>query len=713
MFAGVLAAIITALILGGIIAVFVIMRSQKTDIRAGESKFSKTNQLDVLKKNGAGSPSVKVKDSESAQGKAQSDGLGPRFIGIAGAGGAIFAVLAAKLFSMQVVNSEEYTLEAEENLYTTVSTPAPRGAIYDTNGVPLAVNRASQTVLADSDVSDNSDVVRRLSAVLGLPIGVVRGRLSDTSAGAQSQRVIASDATLRDVAFISEHADAFPGIDVETRTVRHYPYGALCAHVLGYTGSPTEDDLNRTVDGRYIESTDSIGQMGIEAYYDRLLSGEKGTRELKVNASGEIVNMVSETAATKGSDLYLCINAQVQYVADKALATLIAPGGNIGTGTGVAASIVALDVRDGSVVAMANYPTFNPEDFTGTISSDLWDLYASDEAHAPLINRAVNGQYAAASTFKAFSSMAGLYYGYATDGTYWTCTGSWDGFGSGDVQMCWEHAGHGTLNLHDGIVHSCDVVFYEIAKAFYTHGPNGTGEISETALQEYLALYNFGKSTGIDIANESIGRIPTPEWKAERWRNVPSEATWRGGDYTNMIIGQGDVLVTPLQIAAAYGGIATGKIMKPHLLKEVRNSSGEVVKSVEAEVLAEPDVNQTHLEYVRQALRDVILGNDTPRESFAEAGIDAAGKSGTAEHSDTNDDAWFVAYAPYDDPKYCVACVIEQGGGGGSVASPVVAEVLGACVKFEESTEGEIGSIAASTGISVAGSTSKTSSRTD
>jgi penicillin-binding protein 2 len=610
--------------------------------------------------------------------------------------------------------------------------------------VALAVNRACQTVLADSDVSDNADVVRRLSAVLGLPIGVVRGRLSDTSAGAQSQRVITSDATLRDVAFISEHADAFPGIDVEARTQRHYPYGALCAHVLGYTGSPTEDDLNRAVDGRYIESTDTIGQMGIESYYDRLLSGEKGTRELKVNASGEIVNVVSETAATKGSDLHLTIDACVQYVADKALAKLIAPSGNIGSGTGVAASIVALDVRDGSVVAMSNYPTFNPEDFTGSISSDLWDLYDSESAHAPLINRAVNGQYAAASTFKAFSSMAGLYYGFATDGTYWTCTGSWDGFGSGDVQMCWDHDGHGTLNLHEGIVHSCDVVFYEIAKAFYTHGPNGTGEISETALQEYLALYNFGKSTEIDIANESTGRIPTPEWKAERWRNVPSEATWRGGDYTNMIIGQGDVLVTPLQMAAAYGGIATGKIMKPHLLKEVRNSSDEVVSTFEPAILAEPDVNQTHLEYVRSALRDVVLENEVPRESFAAQGIAAAGKSGTAEHSDTNDDAWFVAYAPYDDPHYCVACVVEQGGGGGTVASPLVAEVLGACIKAEngelsattssvegvtgeddstsdtfDNTEGTsgktatIGVIAASTGITVGSGTTQSTSRTD
>ena len=262
-------------------------------------------------------------------------------------------------------------------------------------------------------------------------------------------------------------------------------------------------------------------------------------------------------------------------------------------------------------------------------------------------------------------------------------------------------------------MHSCDTVFYEIAKAFYDHGPNGTGEISETALQDYLTLYNFGKATGIDVSNESVGRIPTPAWKAEQWRNVPSEAQWRGGDYTNMIIGQGDVLVTPMQIAVAYGAIATGKLMKPHLLKEVRNSQGDVVYTVQPEEIGTPDVNNDHLTYVREGLRGVITDNAAVAEAFSAQGIEAAGKSGTAEHTNTEDDAWFAAYVPYDDPRYVCCCIIEQGGGGSAVAAPIVAEVLGSIMRAEAGQAEDVGRVAASSGRSVALQFSGGSGRTD
>lgn len=346
---------------------------------------------------------------------------------------------------------------------------------------------------------------------------------------------------------------------------------------------------------------------------------------------------------------------------------------------------------------MASYPTFDPSHFTNGIPQYIWDLYNTEESEAPLVNRAVNGQYAAASTFKAFTSMAGLEYGFADEEKTWVCGGSWDGFQTGSPQKCWLKTGHGTLDLHGGIVNSCDVVFYEIAKAFFDHGPEGTGEISDTALQDYIRRFNFGEQTGIDLNNESAGRIPTPEWKANQWRNVPSEATWVGGDYTNMVIGQGDVLITPLQLVVGYGGIATGKLMKPHLLDKVMNTGDEVVLEAEDEVISEPEMNPKHLSYVRESLHDMILQSKSAGPEFAAIGVDAAGKSGTAEHTDRPDDAWFVAYAPYDDPKYIVACIIEQGGGGSEVAAPIVAKVMGALVngpgedKGPEKVEGSSG----------------------
>ncbi|MCI2242202.1 penicillin-binding protein 2 [Adlercreutzia faecimuris] len=683
MLAAIIAAIAAGLVVVAVIVAVAIVRSRRASAAAPRKDVQQLDTVGVGTSPLDGAPSgagdVHVTRGQTAV-KKPADGLRSRFVALGLLATAVFGSLGAKLWSLQVLSSSDYSRDAEKNLYSTVSTPAPRGLICDAQGTPLVKNRSSQTVLADAEVADDRDVVRRLAAVLGVPAGVVRQRIQDASGGAQSQRVVADDVRLRDVAFISEHSDAFPGVAVETRTVREYPFGALAAHVLGYTGPPSEDELKAKLEGREIKATDTVGKSGVEAFYDGLISGDHGQRRVLADAAGRAVEVVSETQATKGSDVHLTIDARVQYVADKTLADLVAPDGVIGRGRGVAAAAVVMDVRDGAVLALSSFPTFDPANFTGGIPQEIWDLYTSEDSHEPLSNRVISGQYPAASTYKAFTSLAGLEYGFASPTSGWVCEGKWDGFGSGDVQMCWNHSGHGGLDLRGGIVHSCDVVFYEIAKAFFDHGPAGTGQVSETALQDYLARFNLDKATGIDLANEAAGTIPTPAWKAERWRNVPSEAPWRGGDYTNMIIGQGYVLVTPLEIAAAYGGVATGRIMRPHLLKDVRNAAGDVVVTFEPEVVTEVDANASHLAYVRDALRGVIVENEKVARMFAEAGVQAAGKSGTGENSGAADHAWFVAYAPYDDPKYVVTVIIDQGGGGSEVAAPVAAKLLGAAM---------------------------------
>ena len=695
MLVAIIAAVVAALIaLGAVAAVFVI-HARRSSPSVGQTKG--VSQLDTV---GVGSSpferrsaakqardgEVTVSSSENGSASAKpSDGLTTRFAALGVVAAGIFGVLTSKLWTMQILGNSEYADAAEQNLYTTVKTPAPRGCIYDTNGVALVTNRPAQAVLADPEVVDNRDVVRRLSTVLGLPANVVVQRINDAKAGAQSLRVVGEDVRLRDVAFIAEHADAFPGISVEERAQREYPYGALAAHVLGYTSNVTPEIMENQKEGREILSIDTVGAAGVESSYDAYLSGEHGESKVMVDANGRRISVMSDIQPAKGSDIYLTIDANVQYVADRALAELIAPaGGVIGTGRGCKGAVVALDVTDGSLIALSSFPTFDPTDLTGVIPQDLWEKYREDAAYAPLNNNAVSGQFMAASTFKAFTSLAGLEYGFANEGTSWNCTGEWDGFGSGDVQRCWNHDGHGTLDLHGGIVNSCDTVFYEIGKAFYDHGPAGTGELPETALQDYLEKFGFGQQTGVDLAGEAVGLIPTPAWKAERWKNIPSEASWRGGDYTNMIIGQGDVLVTPLQIACAYAGVATGTIYKPHVLKEVRNSEGETVVSFTPEVSRTMDMTQAHLTYVRDSLHDMVRESHSVGPLFRELHIDAAGKSGTGEKQDQNDTAWFVAYAPFDAPKYVVACVIEQGGGGSDVAAPVVAEVMGALMDAHE-----------------------------
>lgn len=710
MIEAIIAAIVAVVILVGALVFVFVMRSrtqtpyagQKKDVRSVENVVGSANPFSKYA-HAPAPDTVQVGESPTA-GKPAA-GLNKRFTALGVFAAAVFGVLGIRAGSMQLFGSESYSSEAEGNLYRTVSTPAPRGTIYDAGGVALVKNRASETVLADSSVADDRDVMQRLSAVLGVPVNVVRQRIQDSSAGAQSQRVVASDVRIRDVAFIAEHADAFPNVSVETRTVREYPYGALAAHVLGYTGTPSEADLEVALEGRVLESTDEIGKSGVELSYDNLLAGEHGARKVTVDAQGNVLDVVSETQPDSGSDLYLTIRGPVQYIADQALAETVGPdNGLIGSGKGVGAAVVAMDVRDGSVLAMASYPTYDPGTFTGGITQDIWDLYSADEAHAPLTNRSISGQYPAASTYKAFTSLAGLEYGFADYNKTWVCTGEWDGFGTGDVQRCWLRTGHYEIDLHRGIVVSCDTVFYEIAKAFFDHGPKGLNTISETALQDEIKKYNFGTATGIDLGSEAVGRVPTPEWKAEYWRDVPSEAVFRGGDYTNMIIGQGDVLVTPMQIAVAYGGIATGKIMKPHVLGEVRNRRGETAVKVEPEVVSEPQVKQEYLDFVRDALHDMVLSDHSISALFREGGVDAAGKTGTGEHANSGTDAWFVCYAPYDDPKYVVSCVVELGGGGGEVAAPIAAKVMNALFAYDEGTlETNMARVAPSPGKEVAG----------
>ena len=666
MFAAIVAGFVALLVVAAIlVAVYAVLRSRKTenvsvkrDVRSIQSVGVSSSLPDSHRVPAGGV----ARGGTPAQPVANpGDNLKSRFTAMGVVAGLIFGTLATKLWSMQVLSGASFKKESEDNQYTTVYTPAPRGYILDADGNVIVKNRTSLTVLAEPDVANDHDVVARLSTVLGVPSGIVRKRIADATSGAQSQRVVASDASMRNVAFIAEHADAFPGITVQTRTVRDYPHGALAAHAVGYTGSVTSDDIASVAEGRDLELGDSVGRSGIEQMYDNLLAGDHGERKVMADAQGNVVEVVSETQPVKGSDVHTTLKSHVQYVADKALADMICPdGGAIGSGKGTGGAVVVMDVTDGSIVALSSYPTFTPTTFVGGITQDELDLLQSSAAFSPLLNRAIQGTYPAASTYKTFTGLAALENGMATATETWDCTGSWDGFGSGDVQKCWKKQGHGTLDFRGGIVNSCDTVYYDIGYKFWDAAAN-KGK-SATLLQDFLKRYRLDQTTGIDLNGETSGRIPTPEWKQEYFRDTPEDAQWKGGDYTNMCIGQGYVLVTPMEIAVAYGAIASGNIVKPHLLKEVRNAGGDVALTYQPQVLDTPDVSMADLAVVRNALRGVTTDNEEIAKLFNDQGIDpdtVACKTGTAEYTDMEDTAWFACYAPYDDPKYVLACVVE------------------------------------------------------
>lgn len=599
------------------------------------------------------------------------DSLRNRFLAVGVLAAGVFGALGVRLFGLQILDSATYSEEAQENLYTTVSTPAPRGVIYDSQGVALVTNRQVQTVLADADVAENSDVLLRLSSLLGIPYEIVRSRILDSSSGAQSQRVVASDVKLRDIAYISEHRDAFPGITTQVRTTRTYPYGALAAHVLGYTGTASEVDLNNAAEGRDIQSGDAVGKSGVEQTYDALIAGDHGQRILVTDASGAVQQVVAETDPSKGNDVYLTIDARVQHVADVALQEAVTGG------TGTAAACVVIDVQTGGIVAMSNYPTYEPERFIGGISQDTWDAYQTEESHYPLMNRAIAGTYPAASCFKAFTGLAGLTYGFADTTRTWDCTGTWTGFGDEFPQKCWLETGHGYITFREGVIESCDTVFYEIAKDFY----NARGTIGNEAMQDFIKEFGYAASTNIDLSGEAEGRIPTPQWKQEYFRDVPEEAQWLPGDMSNMVIGQGYVLVTPIQVARAYAAVATGKLLRPHLLKEVRNSLGETVMSFETVEDYHPDVDESLLAVMQDALHGVATENSSVAADFGQYSWSAAAKTGTAEVAGKQDMAWFSCYAPYEEPRFALSLCLEEGGSGSTTGSPIAARIMDAAIR--------------------------------
>lgn len=671
------AGIITLVLLAVAVVVFLRRRSD-----ADASKMVAKHQVNAIdtvgvvaeeQSTGFGTKApVQVATERGASGSA-SEPLRGRFVAVGVFAAAVFGSLTAKLWSMQIMQQAEFARKAQQNLYTTVYKPAPRGQIYEFGGEALVKNRSAYTVLAEADVANDRDVVTRLAALLGIPAPVVRQRIMNASSGAQNTRVVASDASLRNLAFIGEHADAFPGVSCENRTMRVYPYGTLAAHVLGYTGTVSEDELKNVAEGRDIQSGDIVGKNGIESSFDEILSGDHGARTLLTDAGGNVLEVLSETDPTRGNDVYLTIKGAVQRVADETVANYV-----IG-GVCTATSIVCLDVSDGGVVAMANYPTYAPESFIGGISQDVWEEFNTEKSHYPLMNRAIAGAYPAGSTFKAFTAMAGLTHHIIDSKSKTDCTGVWTGFGESFPQACWDLNGHGEQDVVHGIANSCDSFFYDVGKGFFDHAD----EIGLTAMQDYIQQFGFGRQTGIDLYGEASGRIPTPEWKAEYFKDVPEEAAWQGGDFTNMVIGQGYVLTTPLQIACGYAGIATGTVYKPHLLKEVRNSLGQVVVEHKPEILYEPQMDEEHIKLVRKGLREVMTINDYDRFVPYDAKYEVAGKTGTAEVFGKQDYSLFACYAPYDNPKYVVACICEEGPTTYTSAIPMALSVLDAAMCYD------------------------------
>ena len=610
--------------------------------------------------------------------------LSSRLVGFAVAVGGIFSVLVARLWTMQLVSTDEYSEQAESNRTSTVYTQAPRGRILDRHGNEIVTNRSSFVVTAISDVLDDEVEVTLLANLIGMPVQAVRRKLQDTTQGYQSRRTVSVDVSRRVVAYIGEHPEVFPGVSVETRAQRYYPHGSLAAHVVGYAGTVTQEQLEESEsagEGQVqYRSGDVVGQTGVEARYESVLQGVRGEQVVYVDAHGNVTGQASGFDPQSGSDLVLTLDFKIQRAAEESLAKVIQQvrdSGKVGAG----GSAVCLDCTNGEVLAMASFPTFSPSVFVGGISTTDWEALQAEDANFPMLNRCIAGQYPSGSIIKPITTMSALDYGLATAQSSWYCTGWWTW--SGDLSetagmKCW--GTHGGVDLVSGITYSCDVVFYEIGKGFYLQNSEG--------MQETYRRYGLGSSTGIDLPGEEIGRVPDAAWKWEYFKSLgysDEDATWQGGENCNLAIGQGDLLVTSLQMACAYCSLANGgPVYRPHVMKGVRSRMGDgYVSEYRVEKIMDIEEDPAYRDIVARGMWGVVYEEDPAQtEHWTNLDVTVRGKTGTGEQiSADRAIGWFGAYGPAgegDTPRYVVVANIDGVVSGGSSALLVVRDVFGA-----------------------------------
>lgn len=597
----------------------------------------------------------------------------------------LFSALVVRLWFLQVLAVDTYAQAAVENRVRLVPIEPARGKILDRNGEVLVRNRPSLVVSVRPDgLADRQATLERLAGVLGTSVEEIEARLADRRALPYTAIPVAADVPESRVVYILEHRDQFPGVVAETRPVRVYPKGNLAAHVLGYTGEITSDKLTAPAYRGYRPGS-VIGRSGVEAGYERDLHGEEGLVKLQVDASGKVKGgPLGRKDPKPGRDLVTSIDAGVQALAEESLllglqrARTIYHKETAKRYLAPAGGAVVLDPGTGEVIALASYPTYDPGIFVGGISRSDFDALNADPAR-PLINRATQAQFPPGSTFKAVTAAAALQDGIASPSGRYPCPGSARHYDQ--TFRNWRSSDGGSITVSQALVESCDTVFYGFGAEFWRRFRRGEGE----RLQEYARQFGFGARTGIEI-EESAGRVPDEGWLKTTHARYPQAfpySVWLPGYTINMTIGQGDLVSTPLQLAGAYAAIANGgTVLRPHIGLRVLED-GKEVRAVAPEEIRKLPVSQVNLDAIRRGLEGVAgAQGGTARGAFAGFPLDqvpVAAKTGTADlqtKPPKQPFAWFVAYAPSQNPKYLVAVMLEEAGHGGETAAPVARRIL-------------------------------------
>jgi penicillin-binding protein 2 len=559
---------------------------------------------------------------------------------------AIFLFLLSGFWLLQVRDAEANSQLAERNRIKTVPVLAPRGKILDRDGRVIVDNKAAFTLLLSRE-NLNPDHIDGIAAGLHLDADDIRARLKRfQSRPRYVPMVIKQDLSEADIAFVESHRDAntFPEMELVENQQRLYPRDGLAAHVIGYVGEVSEQELNSADFIKYSQG-DIVGKAGLERQYNDLLVGVDGQRRVVVDSVGREREVLEATEATPGNNLQLTLDLDLQAVAELAL-------------EGKKGAVVVLDPRTGEVLAMVSRPAFDPNAFASHISPEYWKQLTSGGDN-PMLNRAIQAQFAPGSTFKPIMALAGLETGVVTEHDTFSCPGGATFYGR--YFKCWQKKGHGTVDIHRGIVQSCDVFFYSLGNKL------GIDQIAQ-----YAEMAGLGKRTGVDLPGEAEGLMPSSKWKLRTQREK-----WYAGETISVAIGQGAVTVTPIQLASAIGGIVSGGAWyRPHLVK-----TAAAIEPRRAEL------NPDNVAAIVSGMYGVINEGGTGAASRIE-GVEFSGKTGSAqrvsnelrksgklEKDEDLDNGWFVGFAPRQNPEIVVAALLE-GGEHGALAGPVARDIV-------------------------------------
>lgn len=524
-----------------------------------------------------------------------------------------------------------------------------RGVIYDRTGKPLASLGTRVVVgVVPGEIEDEAVLLQTLADVLHEDQEKIRSRYINALRADWFMPV--GELSAKQAQDQYTRLSSLPGVLLRERPVRFYPEGAVTAHLTGYVGVITPEQLAELRASGYHED-DVVGQTGLEQYFEGQLAGKRGARLIVLGANGETRSVAAERPAQPSQSLYTTIDLGLQR---QAMALL----------EGKRGAIIALDPNTGQVLTLASSPSFDPNAILAGMPAKDWNKLLEDEGR-PLVNRATQSELPLGSVFKIVTESAVLGTGLFKPDSPFYCSGTWDGLGPGWVKHCWLRSGHGSLTLEQGLTASCDVVFYELGKALH--------EAGRDILPYYAELFRFGARTEIAGVAESSGLVPNPIWK----ENAVGES-WFPGDSVNLAIGQGHLLVTPLQVVDMIAALANGgTIYKPQLLLSLGQPPSLDSRTVEPEALASLPLSSEHLKSIQTSLLNGCMSPaGTAYYALGDMTIPVAGKTGTAENPGGEPHAWFAGYAPATNPQLAVVVMIENGGEGSKVAAPIFRQIV-------------------------------------